>query len=71
MSSIFDELRGIRVRKLVKTEIEYECDNEKKQEEVFDTVRDILADQLDSFSKITYDIDPATKKVKVEVTQHA
>lgn len=70
MAKILDELRAVGVRKLVTTEIEYECETEKMQDEVFDRVREIVDDQTNAFSKITYDIDPVNNHVKVSVIQH-
>lgn len=70
MTSIINELKKIDTRKNVVTSIEYECPNQEKEDEVFDTVREILFNDLDAFSKITYDIDPADHKIKVEVIQH-
>lgn len=70
MKSIINELKKIDTRKNVVTSIEYECSTEEKEDEVFDAVREILIDDLDSFSKITYDIVPGEQKVKVEVIQH-
>ncbi len=70
MKSIINELKKIDTRKNVVTSIEYECPTQEKEDEVFDTVREILVDDLDSFSKITYDIVPGEQKIKVEVIQH-
>lgn len=70
MKPIIEELQNIKVKKHVVTSIEYDCKTEKKEDEVFDVVRDILANDLNGFSKITYDISPADHKVKVEVTQN-
>ena len=70
MEKILDELRAVPVRKLVTTEIEYECSDEKKQDEVFNAVWDIIGGDVNAFSKITYDIAPDGKKVKVSVIQH-
>lgn len=69
MKPIIDELEKIKVKKHVVTSIEYDCKSEKKEDEVFDAIRDILNDDLDSFSKITYDLAP-DHKVKVEVIQN-
>ena len=70
MKPIIDELQKINVRKHFVTSIEYDCKTEKKEDEVFDAVRDILSNDLNSFSKITYDLSPADHKVKVEVIQN-
>ena len=66
---IRDELNSIKVSKKVKTSIEYNCKNEDQEEKVFDLVRNILTDNLESFSKITYDVEPSEHVVKVEVSQ--
>lgn len=70
MKSIFEELKEIKVRKHIVTTIEYDCSAEQKEDEIFDTVREILTDNLNSFSKITYDLEPSEHKVRVEVTQN-
>ena len=67
--NILDELNDIKVSKKVKTSIEYNCRNEDKEEKVFDMVRTILTDNLNSFSKITYDVESSSHIVKVEVSQ--
>ena len=68
--SPLEELKSIKARKLVKTAIEYECRSNEQKEEVLNTVRDIITNQLNSFSKITYDLE-GDNKVKVELFQHA
>lgn len=70
MKPILEELKDIKVRKHIVTSIEYDCSAEQKEDEIFDAVREILNDNLQSFSKITYDLQPAEHKVKVEVTQN-
>lgn len=70
MKPILDELKDIQARKHIVTSIEYDCKTEADQDEVFDTVREILTSELNDFSKITYDLDPSMNKVKVEVTQN-
>lgn len=70
MNSILKELTAIKGKKHIVTSIEYDTPTESRQDEVFDTVREILLDDLDSFSKITYDLDPDGQKVKVEVTEN-
>lgn len=70
MKSILNELRSVPVKKHIVTSIEYDCQDEGRQDEVFDIVREILADNLDAFAKITYDVIPGENKVKVEVTQN-
>lgn len=70
MNSILKELTEIKGKKHIVTSIEYDTPTEARQDEVFDTVREILVDDLDSFSKITYDLDPDGQKVKVEVTEN-
>lgn len=70
MSKILDELNSIKVRKHIKTSIEYDCKSKANEDEVFGLVQDILINGLDAFSKITYDLEPAEHKVKVEVFQN-
>lgn len=69
MKTLIDELKGVKTRKHVVTSIEYDCKKEKKEDEVFETVRMIVSDHLDEISKITYDLQ-ADHKVKVEITQN-
>ncbi len=69
MKTIVDELQDIKVRKHVVTSIEYDCKAQENEDEIFDTVRDIVTDENNSFSKITYDLKPSEHKVKVEVFQ--
>ncbi|EOS61995.1 hypothetical protein C815_00256 [Firmicutes bacterium M10-2] len=70
MKSMVDELNSVPVKKSVVTSIEYDCKKAEKEDEVFDAVRDIVANYQDNFSKITYDLDPMNHKVKVEVSEH-
>lgn len=70
MSKILEELNNVKVKKHVVTSIEYDCRSKGNEDEVFDLVRDILINDLNSFSKITYDLEPADHKVKVEVFQN-
>ncbi len=70
MKSMVDELNNVPVKKSVVTSIEYDCKRADKEDEVFDAVRDIVANYQDTFSKITYDLDPVNHKVKVEVNEH-
>lgn len=70
MKSMVDELNNVPVKKSVITSIEYDCKRPDKEDEVFDAVRDIVANYQDTFSKITYDLDPVNHKVKVEVNEH-
>ena len=70
MKSMVDELNNVPVKKSVVTSIEYDCKRPDKKDEVFDAVRDIVANYQDTFSKITYDLDPVNHKVKVEVNEH-
>lgn len=70
MNPILKELTTIQGKKHIVTSIEYDTPTAARQDEVFDTVRDILLDDLNSFSKITYDVDPDGQKVKVEVTEN-
>lgn len=69
MKNLTEELKKVSAKKHVCTTIEYDCKSEEKEEEVFDTVRDIVTEHLDEIAKITYDIE-AGHKVKVEVTQN-
>lgn len=70
MKTIVEDLKSVPARKHMVTTIEYDCKKKDTADEVFDTVREIITDHLDEISKITYDILPAEKKVKVEVTQN-
>ncbi|MDO4672416.1 MAG: hypothetical protein Q4A76_05850 [Porphyromonadaceae bacterium] len=69
MKSLVDDLKSVSLKKHVVTSIEYDCKSEEKEDEVFDTVRDIVTNHLDEIAKITYDI-AADHKVKVEVSQN-
>lgn len=69
MKSLVDDLKSVSLKKHVVTSIEYDCKSEEKENEVFDTVRDIVTNHLDEIAKITYDI-AADHKVKVEVSQN-
>lgn len=69
MKPMIEQLEKIKVKKHVVTSIEYDCQSEKKENEVFDTVQDIVTSDLDGFAKITYDVTP-DHKVKVEVTRN-
>lgn len=70
MNPILKELTGIEGKKHIVTSIEYDTPTEKSQDVVFDSVRDILSNGLDHFSKITFDVEPDGSKVKVEVTEN-
>ncbi len=70
MNPILKELIDVQGKKHVVTSIEYDTPSEGSQDQVFDTVRDILLNNLEAFSKITYDILPDGSKVKVEVTEN-
>ncbi len=70
MNPILKELIDVQGKKHIVTSIEYDTPNEASQDRVFDTVREILLNDLDAFSKITYDILPDGSKVKVEVTEN-
>lgn len=70
MSKILDDLNSVKVKKHVVTSIEYDCRNKGNEDEIFDQVQDILNTNLNSFSKITYDLHPADHKIKVEVSQN-
>lgn len=67
--SAIEELKNISGKKHIVTSIEYNCPNEEKEDEVFETVRDILKHHLDEVAKITYDLE-SDGKVKVEITQN-
>lgn len=69
MKNLVDELKSVSLRKHVVTSIEYDCKKEEKEDEVFETVRDIVTNHLDEIAKITYDLS-SDHKVKVEVTQN-
>lgn len=70
MNPILKELTTIKGRKHIVTSIEYDTPTASRQDEVFDTVREILLEDLNSFSKITYDVDPDGMKVRVEVSEN-
>lgn len=70
MNAIIDELMNVQGKKHIVTSIEYETPGEAASDEVFATVRDILLEDLNAFSKITYDVDPSGEKVRVEVTEN-
>ncbi|MBP3853646.1 MAG: hypothetical protein J6D18_03660 [Erysipelotrichaceae bacterium] len=57
------------VKKKVVTRLEYECKSEEKEEELFEMVQNIITENLEDFSKITYDIE-ADHKVTVEVIEN-
>ncbi|MCF0106510.1 MAG: hypothetical protein HUJ53_07075 [Holdemanella sp.] len=71
MKNIVDVLESVSVKKHVVTSIEYECESEKQEDAVFESVRNLVTEHLDDFAKITFDIDQAEHKVKVEVIQNA
>ncbi|MGM9947192.1 hypothetical protein [Floccifex sp.] len=68
MKNIVKDLKDISVKKHVVTSIEYTCKDEKQEDEVFETVRNVITENIDDFAKITFDVD-ADHKVKVEVIQ--
>lgn len=70
MNPILKELTQIQGRKHIVTSIEYDTPTDASQDVVFDTVRSILSNDLDEFSKITFDVEPDGSKVKVEVTEN-
>lgn len=70
MSSIVKDLTDIQGKKHIVTSIVYDTPSEASQDEVFSTVREILADNLDAFSKITFDLVDGGEKVRVEVTEN-
>ena len=41
MKSLVDDLKSVSLKKHVVTSIEYDCKSEEKENEVFDTVRDL------------------------------
>lgn len=69
MNPIVKELTDIKGKKHIVTSIEYDTPTEASQDVVFDTVRDILDNDLEAFSKITFDVEPDGSKVKVEVSE--
>ncbi|MBQ0066335.1 MAG: hypothetical protein KBT48_11290 [Firmicutes bacterium] len=69
MKTLVDELNSIQAKKHIVTSVEYDCKNEEKENEVFDTVNDLVINHIDEMAKITYDIMPG-HKVKVEVIQN-
>lgn len=69
MKSMLDELKDVKIKKHTVTSIEYDCKSEEKEDEVFDTVRDIVTNHLDDFAKITYDLE-SDHKVKVEIIEN-
>lgn len=70
MKDLVKDLENISVKKHVVTSIEYECKNEKQEDEIFDTVREVITENINDFAKITYDLDSVEHKVKVEVSQN-
>lgn len=70
MKDLVKDLQNISVKKHVVTSIEYECKDEKQEDEIFDTVRDVITENINDFAKITYDLDSVEHKVKVEVSQN-
>lgn len=69
MKNLLDDLKQVSLKKHVVTSIEYDCKKEEKEDEVFETVRNIVSNHLDEIAKITYDIT-GDHKVKVEVSQN-
>ena len=69
MKSMLDELKDVKIKKHTVTSIEYDCKSDEKEDEVFDTVRDIVTNHLDDFAKITYDLE-SDHKVKVEIIEN-
>ena len=70
MKDLVKDLENLAVKKHVVTSIEYTCASEKQEDEIFDTVRDVITENIDDFAKITYDLDSVDHKVKVEVIQN-
>ena len=70
MKNLVKDLEDISVKKHVVTSIEYTCADEKQEDEIFDTVKDVITENINDFAKITYDLDSVEHKVKVEVIQN-
>ncbi len=70
MNSMIKDLTAIQAKKHIVTSIEYDTPTQDGQDEVFAAVREILLDDLDAFSKITFDVIDGGQKVKVEVTEN-
>lgn len=70
MNPILKDLTEIQGKKHIVTSIEYDTPTDDGQDEVFSTVREILLDNLDAFSKITFDVIDGGEKVRVEVTEN-
>ena len=71
MKNIVDDLKNVSIKKHVVTSIEYACKDEKQEDAVFESVRDLVSNHLDDIAKVTFDIDQNEHKVKVEVSQNA
>lgn len=69
MEKYINDLKNVSLKKKIVTSIEYNCDSEEKEEEIFDMVHQMITDHLDEFAKITYDIEP-NNTVKVEVIEN-
>ncbi len=69
MKTMIEELKEISTKKHTVTSIEFDCKSEEKEDEVFDTVHNIVTNHLDNFAKITYDLE-SDHKVKVEITEN-
>lgn len=70
MKSIMESLDKVSAKKHVVTSVEFDYKSDEKADEIFDAVQNIVTDHLDEFAKITYDVDSAQKKVKVEVIEN-
>lgn len=70
MKNLVKDLENIAVKKHVVTSIEYSCKDEKQEDEIFDTLRHVITENIDDFAKITYDLDSVEHTVKVEVIQN-
>ena len=69
MKTMIEELKEISTKKHTVISIEFDCKSEEKEDEVFDTVHNIVTNHLDNFAKITYDLE-SDHKVKVEITEN-
>lgn len=68
MKNIVKDLENISIKKHVVTSIEYDCKDEKQEDEVFEAIRNVITENINDFAKVTYDVE-ADHKVKVEVIQ--
>lgn len=63
---------GVMARKHVTTKMEFFCENERDQQKLAANITNVLTKNLadSNLAKITYDYDPNTKKVDVEIIEH-